>query len=136
MFPIFGGLLSIATWRTGTNTTIMPVIKADLEAVVIVNPRFCAAKPRKRNVPRSAPRSADRPSIGKSFRRKSARTIRQATVKRMAINRMGEISSIPSFRTVNVPAHITVVERRAISALDRIVTAGTYSVGVCQAGLC
>jgi hypothetical protein len=54
----------------------------------------------------------------------------------MAISRMGEISSIPIFRTVNVPAQITVVERRAISALDRIVTAGTsYSVGGSQAGL-
>jgi hypothetical protein len=61
----------------------------------------------------------------------------QATRNRMAITRMGEISSIPSFRTVKVPAHITVVERRAISAFERVVTIeGNCAVGVYQAGVC
>ncbi len=121
-FPSRGGLRSITTWSNGTKMTIMPVMNADLEAVVMVRPMFCVTNPRKRNAARMLPFRIAWPGMGNSLRPSRRSMSPPPSRNRMAIRSRGDTSRMPIFTTANVPPQISVVPSSAASARDRVVT--------------
>jgi hypothetical protein len=96
----------------------MPVMNADFDAVVYFRPMFCEMNPRNKKRPRILPLMTDARGIGKSVLRKMRRKIRAAVANRVATFMSGVVSTRMNFIATNVLPQISVVARRASSALD------------------
>jgi len=78
-----GACRSIISWNKGVNTTIRPVIKADLDAVVYFKPTVCSTKPIKSSTPRIVPLTIASFEIIRSLRKKNNANKIDAIVNRM-----------------------------------------------------
>ena len=102
--------------------TIMPVMNADFDAVVIVSPMFCVTNPRNRKDARMPPLRIAWPGMGKMRRPNRRQHESAAESEPDGDQQQGRHVPHDDLPTANVPPQISVVARSTASARDRVVT--------------
>ena len=112
--------------KTGTKTTLNPVIKPAFAEVVYINPAVCAAYPTKSQKPMNTPENKiRRSSIFNCWRSKRSSQIsrrRPAIVKRTPLKEKGSKNAIAFCTMTNVDPHTRAISSREISARMKLVS--------------